>query len=199
MAQKHQGEHGPPLWRQEINLRIALQSGIVSDEPSEADWVKLLRPFTNEKEWSRWNAGSRRYWWEIDAYCHYVLLCSLGALYRDEAGGAPLRILPEIDPAPIDDRGRPVAPRRGRRARHKYDAIPVAKWAYRQRRLGVPYSKLESEYHDEIVRAIREEPRTDRAAAERALSRFDFIRRIVASNRDIWELAEREAGLTGPT
>lgn len=185
------GEHGPPRDRQSELIEIAKRLGAIPEEESEAEWLERLRRLGNRKEQVRANAGRRRDWWEVDAYGHYILLSSLGSLYRDEAVGAPLRVPPEIDPQDPD--GRPIP----QKTRHRFDAEQVATWAYRHRRHGIAYAKLESAYHEWIERALREGRVREehKKKAERALERSDFVRRVVKSSARIWALAERDVGL----
>ena len=205
---RRQGEHGPPRWRQAQLLAIARQLGVVPDEASEGEWLDRLLDEGNQKGRDRENASSRRYWWEVDGYCHYVLLCSLGSLYRDKAVGAPLRIPPEIDPdrewaERVKDRRLTFATLREiendleplQIKRRKYDADQVAYWAFRYHREGVSFADLEREHHQALIAALEERRAGDPAATHRALARSDHVRRVVQESSHIWELAERDVGL----
>ena len=199
---RRQGEHGP--WHQDELLDVARGLGVVPGEFSEAEWRERLRPRKlgnrkswTQKDWDRWNARSRRLWWELDAYCYYVLLYSLGALFREESVSAPPRIPPEIDFERLTV--PPKVP--------KFDADEAAFWTYRHLRQKVSYPDLAKELERKrrhqlagLTRRHRSERLVGRERGDVADLRQRLrdrqppsarsIRRLVDENAHVWELAK---------
>jgi hypothetical protein len=137
--------------------------GIVPNEHSEEEWLVLvLREFKTRRAQRDYMARRRRENWPEDAWWEYRDLM--------EGERKTTRSLPdELFLTELDQRGRPVPPKR-----RKYDAWLVAKWAYRRRREGATYSDI-----------------ADEAGEDGVYVEEKTIERTIASNDEIWRLAEK--------